>query len=184
MNWKSIFATRFLCLSLSQAGELLLIPCERKHDLRASTTETQQWISLVENGRGGGKCFHVRCPADRKSVLFHPWTHPQVRVGSASDEVRVSIWVKGKGGGNLGFLSYTAASAIFYPGGTSRKFAVDTAGQWERLEMRYIPKAGSDYANRVHQIMPFISIVSSSDLHIDDFELELISPPTRITIED
>lgn len=183
MKWNAILVLLFFCANLSRAGDLLRIPCERKTDLRASTTLDQAWITLVENGRSGN-CFQIRCPADRKSILFHPWTQPRVRVESASDKVRISLWVKGKGSGTFGFLTYTDVPAIFYPAGTSRKFAVDTGGQWEKLEMLYTPKAGSDYTNLISLVMPCISIASSSDLYIDDFELELISPPTRISIED
>ncbi len=181
MKWNTILGVFFFVQTCP--GELLRIPCERKTDLRASSTQDQQCISLIENGRSGN-CFHIRCPAERKSILFHPWTQPRIRVESASDEVRISIWVKGKGSGTFGFLSYTDLPAIFYPAGTSRTFSVDTSGQWQKLEMFFTPKAGSDYANQISLVMPYISIVASSDLHIDDFELELISPPTRIIIED
>ncbi|MFA6928875.1 MAG: hypothetical protein WCT05_01005 [Lentisphaeria bacterium] len=183
MKWNTIVVLLLFCVNLSRAGELLRISCERKTDLRASSTQDQPFISLVENGCSGN-CFQIRCPADRKSILFHLWTQPRIRVESASDKVRISIWVKGKGSGTFGFLSYTDVPAIFYPAGTSRTFSVDTGGQWEKLEMLYTPKAGSDYANQIFLVMPCMSIVASSDLHIDDFELELVSPPTRIIIED
>lgn len=182
MKWKTILFLLFCCAGLSRGGELLKISCERKYDLRAASTQDQQWITLVENGRSGN-CFHIRCPADRKSILFHLWTHPCVRVESTSDDVRVSLWVKGKGNGTFGFLSYSDVS-ILYPPGTNRKFAVDTGGQWEKLEMLYVPKAGSDYANLIVKVMPCITIAASSDLYIDDLELELVSPSIQISIEE
>lgn len=159
------------------------IKCENKLDMRSASPEDQESIVLSENGRNG-KCFKITCPAGRKSILFHPWTQPMLKVESASAPVKVTLWVKGKGSGSFGFLSYSKDKKIFYPPKTNLKFDVASPDKWEKLEMTYTPEADKEYAASIGFIMPYISINSGAEILFDDLETEVTSPKTGIQVEE
>ncbi len=172
----------FAALALQASTQL--IQCETKVDMRSAFTRDQEYITLSENGRSG-KCFKITCPADRKGgILFHPWTQPMIKVESASAPVKVTVWVKGKGRGSFGFLSYTRDKKIFYPPKTNTKFEADSSDKWMKLELSYTPEAGKEYANKVGFIMPYISIEAGSEILFDDLETELTPPKNEIKIEE
>ena len=171
----------FAVASLQAATQT--IKCETRLDMRSASPEDQESIVLSENGRSG-KCFKITCPAGRKSILFHPWTQPMLKVESASAPVKVTLWVKGKGSGSFGFLSYSKDKKIFYPPKTNLKFDVASPDKWEKLEMTYTPEAGKEYANKIGFIIPYISLNSGSEIFFDDMETDISSPAAEIKIEE
>lgn len=160
------------------------IDFENTFDFRAAGTVYQkpEYISMVSGGHRG-KCFRLFCPADVKSIRFHNWTRPQIKVASSSAPVKFSIYMKGKGSIDYGFIVYDGKRRPIYPAGTSRKAALNS-DKWQKYEFTYTPVAGKLYANSAGYIMPYLSVAGGSEIFIDDITVEFADPVSSIKIEE
>lgn len=156
------------------------LPCERKYEMRTGVPKFMDHIKLVPGGVTG-KCFHLTLPAGAKSLYFHPWTEPRVKVPFTSSPVRVSCDVKGKGKIRIGFTSWDKNGKIFYPPNTGKTFSLTP--QWKNIQFTYTPKAGSAYANRTFWIHLSVTLLKDSEAYTDNFRIEFLNVKPSIKIE-
>lgn len=163
------------------------IDFESKHDFRFAGVNYQKdaYIAMVPGGVKG-KCFRLACPKDKKSLSFHNWTRPQIKLKSSSTPIKFSIYMKGKGTVSYGFISYAAKNGkryCIYPPGTTKKVTINS-DKWQKYEFTYTPVAGKLFANQAAYIMPYLSVYSDSVIYIDELMVEFIDPTSNIQIED
>ena len=160
------------------------IDFESRHDFRCTNPKYQkeEFINLFPGGFKG-KCFRLFCPKEMKSLSFHNWTHPRVKVPSSSAGVKFSIYLKGKGTVSYGFFCYDINKKNIYPPGTFRKAAIDSK-EWKKYTFTFTPEAGKLYANKAAYLLPYLTITSESLIFMDEIQVEFEDAASSIKIEE
>ena len=161
--------------------------CDSNFQVRCTSMAFRDHIRFAKGQGRSGSAFRIFCPLDqgkRKPVSSGFQTHVQLKIESTSKPVRSRVYLKGKGKGSFGLLTYDLKRRIFYPVGVMKSFKVDSPDGWTCLEQTYTPKAGTPYANRACFLLPYISLSPGSEFLLDDWEVKFIDTDKDIVIED